>query len=90
MAQVWHYDKGEVTHVGVGHSGEITGIKISPDARYIVSVSDDGAIFRWKYPASLFQTTPVAMPTNEGVMTEGKQEVMEQEVGGNTPKQEEE
>ncbi len=40
-----------MTHVGVGHSGEITGVKISPDGQYIISVSNDGAIMCWRYPA---------------------------------------
>jgi WD40 repeat protein len=39
-----------VTHVGVGHSGEITAVKISPDGKTIVSVSADGAILRWRFP----------------------------------------
>ena len=73
-----------MTHVGAGHSGDITGVKISPDARYIVSVSEDGAIFRWKCPASLCKTTA----TDGGsAPVKGKQEVAEQE-DGDTPKQE--
>ena len=48
--QVWRYDEGDVTHVGVGHSGEITAVKISPDGKTIVSVSADGAILRWRFP----------------------------------------
>lgn len=50
---MWRYDEGEVTHVGVGHSGEITAVKISPDCRTIVSVSADGAILRWSFPEEL-------------------------------------
>ncbi|XP_038597985.1 cilia- and flagella-associated protein 52 isoform X1 [Tachyglossus aculeatus] len=53
LVKVWHYNEGEVTHVGVGHSGCITCLKISPGARYVVSVSADGAILRWKYPHPL-------------------------------------
>lgn len=56
--QVWRYDEGDITHIGVGHSGEITGVRISPDGQHIVSVSNDGAIMRWKYPCSP-QTTPL-------------------------------
>lgn len=56
--QVWRYNEGDVTHVGVGHSGEITGIKISPDGQYIISVSDDGAIMCWRYPALPPSPTP--------------------------------
>lgn len=39
-----------MTHIGVGHSGDVSGVKISPDGRHIVSVSEDGAILRWRYP----------------------------------------
>ena len=55
--QVWRYDEGEVTHVGVGHSGEITAVKISPDGRTIVSVSADGAILRWRFPDELLMSS---------------------------------
>ena len=53
ISQVWRYDEGEVTHVGVGHSGEVTAVKISPDGKTIVSVSADGAILRWRFPEEL-------------------------------------
>uniref|UniRef100_A0A7M4EJV5 Cilia- and flagella-associated protein 52 n=1 Tax=Crocodylus porosus TaxID=8502 RepID=A0A7M4EJV5_CROPO len=52
LVKVWDYDTGEVTHVGVGHSGSIRRLKICPGNKYIVSVSADGAILRWKYPHS--------------------------------------
>lgn len=48
--QVWRYDEGHVTHVGVGHSGEVTAVKIAPDGETIISVSADGAILRWRFP----------------------------------------
>ena len=48
---MWRYDEGDVTHVGVGHSGEVTAVRISPDGKTIVSVSADGAILRWRFPA---------------------------------------
>lgn len=48
--KVWKYNEGEVTHVGLGHSGDITRIRICPRAKHIISVSADGAILRWKYP----------------------------------------
>ncbi|XP_067164288.1 cilia- and flagella-associated protein 52 [Apteryx mantelli] len=50
LVKMWDYNEGEVTHVGVGHSGSITRLKICPGNKYIVSVSADGAILRWKYP----------------------------------------
>uniref|UniRef100_A0A8C9PDF5 Cilia- and flagella-associated protein 52 n=1 Tax=Spermophilus dauricus TaxID=99837 RepID=A0A8C9PDF5_SPEDA len=50
LLKVWDYNEGEVTHVGVGHSGNIMGLRISPGNQCIISVSEDGAILRWKYP----------------------------------------
>ncbi|XP_072497161.1 cilia- and flagella-associated protein 52 isoform X1 [Notamacropus eugenii] len=52
LVKVWSYSDGEVTHVGVGHSGNINRMKISPQNQHIVSVSADGAILRWKFPFS--------------------------------------
>ncbi|KAH1183141.1 cilia- and flagella-associated protein 52 [Mauremys mutica] len=52
LVKVWDYNEGEVTHVGMGHSGSITRLRICPGNKYIVSVSADGAILRWKYPHS--------------------------------------
>jgi WD40 repeat protein len=48
--QVWKYNEGEVTHVGLGHSGDITRVRVCPNSKHIISVSADGAILRWKYP----------------------------------------
>lgn len=50
VSQVWKYNEGEVTHVGVGHSGEITRLKVCPLQKHIISVSADGAVLRWKFP----------------------------------------
>ncbi|KAM3922864.1 cilia- and flagella-associated protein 52 [Leptodactylus fuscus] len=50
LVKVWDYNEGEVTQVGIGHSGSITRLKICPLSKYIISVSTDGAILRWKYP----------------------------------------
>ncbi|GCC31559.1 hypothetical protein chiPu_0010018 [Chiloscyllium punctatum] len=50
LIKFWGYNEGEVTHIGIGHSGTINRIKISPSAKHIISVSSDGAILRWKYP----------------------------------------
>ncbi|NXW82742.1 CFA52 protein, partial [Alopecoenas beccarii] len=51
LVKLWDYNEGEVTHVGRGHSGSITRLKICPANKYIVSVSADGAILIWKYPS---------------------------------------
>ncbi|XP_069606735.1 cilia- and flagella-associated protein 52 [Ranitomeya imitator] len=50
LVKVWDYNEGEVTQVGIGHSGSISRLKICPLSKYIISVSTDGAILRWKYP----------------------------------------
>uniref|UniRef100_A0A8B9MC31 Cilia- and flagella-associated protein 52 n=1 Tax=Accipiter nisus TaxID=211598 RepID=A0A8B9MC31_9AVES len=50
LVKLWDYNEGAVTHVGVGHSGNITRLKVCPGNKYIVSVSADGAILLWKYP----------------------------------------
>ncbi|XP_074647613.1 cilia- and flagella-associated protein 52-like [Tubulanus polymorphus] len=50
LLKVWKYNEGTVTHCGVGHSGNINRVKISPNDEYIISVSQDGAILVWKFP----------------------------------------
>ncbi|KAK2514630.1 hypothetical protein Q9233_014786 [Columba guinea] len=52
LVKLWDYKEGTVTHVGVGHSGNITRLKICPANKYIVSVSADGAVLIWKQPSS--------------------------------------
>jgi cilia- and flagella-associated protein 52 len=47
LVRMWDYNEGAVTHVGVGHSGGITGVEISPDESYAVTVGDEGGIFLW-------------------------------------------
>ena len=86
--QVWRYDEGDVTHIGVGHSGEVTGVRISPDGQHIVSVSADGAILRWKYPTPPPQFLSV-IPTPPPVPGEAEVQQQESEVGGAIPKQDE-
>ncbi len=51
LVKLWKYDEGYVTAVGLGHSGGIRKLKISPDASKIVSVGSEGAIFVWEVPA---------------------------------------
>ncbi|VEL25144.1 unnamed protein product [Protopolystoma xenopodis] len=47
---LWKYNEGDVTHVGLGHTSPITRLRISPDERLIVTASEDGAIFIWQMP----------------------------------------
>ncbi|KAM7333612.1 hypothetical protein ACRRTK_006932 [Alexandromys fortis] len=42
LVKVWDYNEGEVTHVGVGHSGNIMGIRVSPGNQYIISLFGTG------------------------------------------------
>ena len=63
--QVWRYNEGDVTHIGVGHSGDVSGVKISPDGRHIVSVSEDGAILRWRYPFNDEDEAPPSVEEQE-------------------------
>ncbi|XP_054707301.1 cilia- and flagella-associated protein 52-like [Uloborus diversus] len=50
LIKVWKYLEGIVTHVGIGHSDEITALRISPNRKHIISVGKDGCIIRWKFP----------------------------------------
>ncbi|XP_030842134.1 cilia- and flagella-associated protein 52 [Strongylocentrotus purpuratus] len=52
LIKVWDYVNGVVTSIGVGHCSEIKRLRICPHQKYIISVSKDGAIFRWKYPSN--------------------------------------
>eukprot|EP00055_Hartaetosiga_balthica_P003458 m.7868 g.7868 ORF g.7868 m.7868 type:complete len:609 (+) comp2942_c0_seq1:68-1894(+) len=44
------YSEGETTYVGAGHGGNITRVAISPNMKYVISVTETGSIFRWKFP----------------------------------------
>lgn len=50
IVKVWKYNEGEVTHIGLGHTSPVTRLRISPDQRQVVTVSEDGAIYIWKMP----------------------------------------
>lgn len=50
LLKLWTYNEGSVTHVGIGHSDEITKVKICPNRRIIVSAGKDGSILVWKFP----------------------------------------
>ncbi|KAI3387679.1 hypothetical protein SNEBB_005282 [Seison nebaliae] len=50
LVKLWDYNKGIVSHVGFGHGGEITRVSICPLRRHIISVGNDGAILRWRFP----------------------------------------
>lgn len=48
VLKLWHYDNGEPIAVGKGHSSDINGVKITPDARNVVTVGAEGAIMIWE------------------------------------------
>lgn len=48
IVKVWGYDEGTCAMIGLGHSTNITKIKIAPDCKRVVSVSEEGAIHIWK------------------------------------------
>lgn len=50
QVKIFSYMEGERTHMGFGHSGAITRVKIDPVQENIVSVSTDGAVLIWAYP----------------------------------------
>lgn len=54
--KVWDYDEGLQYFQGIGHSGDITKISISPDQKTIVSVGTEGAVFMWHMPESVVET----------------------------------
>ena len=47
---LWNYDEGSRYYEGMGHSGSICRVKISPDEKRIISVGTEGGIYVWKIP----------------------------------------
>ncbi|XP_076451553.1 cilia- and flagella-associated protein 52-like [Babylonia areolata] len=52
LLKLWDYNGGQVTHVGIGHSNQITTAAICPNQELIISGGQDGAIHIWKYPSN--------------------------------------
>ncbi|KAJ3312304.1 Cilia- and flagella-associated protein 52 [Boothiomyces sp. JEL0838] len=50
IVKVYRYEEGELHSVGMGHSTDITKVRISPNGNFVVSVSSEGAIFQWQMP----------------------------------------
>jgi len=48
--RVWRYSEGDLVAVGRGHSTGVKRVRVSPCQKFIVSVSKDGAIYKWKFP----------------------------------------
>ena len=55
LIKLWDYDEGINYYHGVGHSGVITCVAISPDQKTIVSVGSEGAIFCWHMPEKVLR-----------------------------------
>jgi len=51
VVKVWRYDEGTAQYKGLGHSGVINCVRISPDQQTIVSVGSEGAIMMWRMPS---------------------------------------
>lgn len=67
VVKLWDYDEGICYHRGIGHSGEVTKIAISPNQRFIVTAGTEGAIFIWNTPQSVVGTqADDDMPENTG------------------------
>lgn len=49
LVKVYRYEEGDVAFVGIGHSSDITKVRISPDGKHIVSVSQDAAVLTWQF-----------------------------------------
>ncbi|KAK3575656.1 hypothetical protein QTP86_031627 [Hemibagrus guttatus] len=50
LVKVWRYAEGDVTHVGVGHSGSISSVCLCPNHRFLITTSTDGAVLIWRFP----------------------------------------
>ncbi|KAL2101062.1 hypothetical protein ACEWY4_002823 [Coilia grayii] len=50
LVKMWGYESGDMTHIGIGHSGSITSVTICSNSKFIISTSKDGGVLRWRYP----------------------------------------
>jgi len=48
--RLWDYDEGICYYNGVGHSGAVSKVAISPNQQFIVSCGSEGGIFIWHMP----------------------------------------
>lgn len=53
ILRLWNYDEGLSYYKGIGHSGAITKIGVSPNQQFVVTVGAEGAIFIWHMPKSV-------------------------------------
>ena len=52
QVRVWDYDESMPIGVGIGHSGGVRALCISPDQQTVVSVGTEGGIFLWEMPSA--------------------------------------
>jgi len=57
---LWNYDEGSKYYEGVGHSGSVCKVIISPNETKVISVGTEGGIFIWKVPPDFMGTSPGA------------------------------
>ncbi|KXS13951.1 WD40 repeat-like protein [Gonapodya prolifera JEL478] len=50
LVKVYGYEEGAVIGVGIGHSADILKVRISPDQKTVLTVSAEGAVYRWRMP----------------------------------------
>jgi len=62
LVKIYGYDEGVCHFRGVGHSGSITKVVISPDQNTIVSCGAEGAIFIWSNPYAAETNPPPVEP----------------------------
>jgi len=74
--KVWLYNEGVPTHVGVGHAGVVTNVRVSPDGRYLVSTSVDGGIFLWRFPHESDTKPPSSRCSTVSGMNAGEQQTV--------------
>ncbi|KAI8814379.1 quinon protein alcohol dehydrogenase-like superfamily [Cladochytrium replicatum] len=75
LVKVYRYEEGDVVFVGIAHSTDIMKVKISPDQRHIVSVSAEGAVFRWRFPVEhSVQPSHVGQPSHMPAAVAGAQQ----------------
>lgn len=50
IVKLWDYDEGISYYQGIGHSGGVTKIAVSPNQQFIITTGTEGAIFIWHMP----------------------------------------